>query len=60
METFRSADRDAYGLIPVPTETGTYRLTPRYLEMAVRDTRLQLAKAGVRLAALLNRSLGPR
>ena len=59
MESFQSADRDAYGQLPEPTPTGSYRLTPRYVEIAVRDTTLQLAKAGTRLAALLNRSLRP-
>ena len=60
LESYQSADRDAYGLLPPPTEAGSYRLTARYIEVALRDTRLQLAKAGTRLAALLNRSLRPR
>jgi hypothetical protein len=59
LESYQSADRDAYGLLPPPTQSGSYRLTPRYNETALRDTRLQLAKAGTRLAALLNRSLRP-
>ncbi len=59
LESFRSADRDAYGQLPEPTPSGSYRLTSRYVELAVSDTRLQLAKAGTRLAALLNRSLRP-
>lgn len=60
LESYRSADRDAYGKLPPPTQSGSYRLTPRYIDVALRDTRLQLAKAGTRLAALLNRSLRPR
>lgn len=57
LESYQSADRDAYGLLPAPTRSGSYRLTNQYTEVALRDTRLQLAKAGTRLAALLNRNL---
>ncbi|MGI4801954.1 MAG: S1/P1 nuclease [Janthinobacterium lividum] len=59
LESFQLANRDAYGQLPEPTPSGSYRLTPRYVELATRDTTLQLAKAGTRLAALLNRSLRP-
>ena len=38
----------------------TYRLTPAYFDMAVRDVRLQLGRAGVRLAYVLNGALGRR
>lgn len=57
LESYRLANQDAYGLLPAPTQSGSYRLTDHYVEVAIRDTRLQLMKAGIRLAALLNRSL---
>ncbi len=42
-----------------PSNTrGKYRLTEGYIAMADRDVTLQLSKAGVRLADLLNRALG--
>ena len=57
MESFRLASRDAYGLLPEPNRRGSYRLDDHYVAVALRDCRLQLSKAGVRLAALLNRIL---
>jgi len=60
LEAFAMARDDAYGQLPPPTRRYTYRLTPRYIDMAVRDTRLQLARAGVRLAYVLNTALGRR
>ncbi len=59
LESFELAQRDAYGLLPAPTRRGTYRLDAAYVDAAVRDVRLQLTKAGVRLAVLLDRSLRP-
>jgi hypothetical protein len=54
------ANDDAYGRLPVPGARGSYRLTDAYVAMAVRDVASQLSKAGVRLAAVLNRALGGR
>ena len=59
IESFQLAKRDAYGLLPPPTRRGTYRLDARYIDAARNDARLQLTKAGVRLAALLDRALKP-
>jgi hypothetical protein len=57
MEAFALARRDAYGLLPPPGDQGTYALPPAYTEQAVRDVALQLSRAGVRLAFVLNRAL---
>ncbi len=60
LESFQVAKRDAYGLLPSPTRRGTYRLDTHYVDAAARDVGVQLTKAGVRLAFLLNRTLKPR
>lgn len=60
LESFQIAKRDAYGLLPPPTRRGTYRLDPNYIDVAIRDVRTQLTKAGVRLAFVLDRSLQHR
>jgi S1/P1 Nuclease len=57
MEVFELARRDAYGLLPPPGDQGTYALSLAYTEHAVRDVALQLTRAGVRLAFVLNRAL---
>jgi hypothetical protein len=57
METFAIARNDAYGRLPAPNARGSYRLTDGYVAMAQRDVTIQLSKAGVRLAAVLNRAL---
>jgi hypothetical protein len=57
MEAFALAQRDAYGLLPPPGDQGTYALPPAYTEQAERDVALQLSRAGVRLAFVLNRAL---
>ena len=57
-ESFRIAKDDGYGRLPPPNARGGYRLTDDYVAMATRDVSLQLSKAGVRLAVLLNRILG--
>jgi len=57
-ESFRIAKDDAYGRLPVPNARGSYRLPDTYAAMATRDVAVQLSKAGVRLAMLLNRALG--
>lgn len=58
METFAVARNHAYGLLPAPGADGVYQLTPAYMEAAMSDAALQLSKAGVRLAFVLNKALG--
>jgi hypothetical protein len=57
MEAFALARGDAYGLLPQPRDQSMYSLPPAYVEQAVRDVALQLSRAGVRLALILNRAL---
>lgn len=57
MEAFALGRGDAYGLLPRPSEQGSYSLPPAYVEQAVRDVALQLSRAGVRLASVLNQTL---
>lgn len=57
MELFDLAKVDAYGELPAPNARGKYRLTDVYVAMADRDVAMQLSKAGVRLAVMLNRAL---
>jgi S1/P1 Nuclease len=57
-ESFRTAKDDAYGRLPPTNARGLYRLTDAYVAMANRDVTVQLSKAGVRLACLLNETLG--
>jgi S1/P1 Nuclease len=56
MEAFALARRDAYGLLPPPGDHGTYALPPTYRQQAERDVALQLSRAGVRLALVLNQA----
>lgn len=58
METFRVARDDAYGKLPDPSPRNIYVVDRRYLDVAAEDVRVQLARAGVRLAVLLNRTVG--
>jgi hypothetical protein len=46
------------GLLPKPSTTGVYMLDARYVEAAIRNVRVQLSRAGVRLALVLNEALG--
>jgi hypothetical protein len=57
MEAFALARRDAYGLLPRPDDQGRYALPLAYTEQAVKDVALQLSRAGVRLAFVLNQAL---
>jgi len=58
MEAFALGRGDAYELLlPAPSGQNTYSLPPAYVEQAVRDVALQLSRAGVRLALVLNRAL---
>ena len=54
MEAFTLARRDAYGLLPRPGDQSTYTLPPSYTKQAEQDVALQLSRAGMRLAFVLN------
>ncbi len=56
-ESFKLAQDDVYGQLPPPNGRGSFRLTDDYVTMATNDVALQLSKAGVRLAVVLNQSL---
>jgi S1/P1 Nuclease len=56
MQAFALARRDAYGLLPPPGDQGTYTLSSAYREQAEQDVALQLSRAGVRLAFVLNQA----
>ncbi|HEX4052220.1 MAG TPA: S1/P1 nuclease, partial [Steroidobacteraceae bacterium] len=57
MESFALARRVAYGELPEPTARGGYRLPTAYMSESRAIAALQLSRAGVRLAWLLNRAL---
>jgi len=57
MESFGLARKDAYGLLPEPSGRGVYVLDDRYIDGAVQDVRLQLSRASVRLAVVLNKAI---
>ena len=57
-EAFALGQALGYDALPSPDERGRYRLPDRYVEQAASAVRLQLSRAGVRLALLLNRDLG--
>lgn len=57
MESFGFARDHAYGKLPAKKPDGSYDLPPDYVTDAIETVRLQLARAGVRLAGLLNRAL---
>jgi len=48
----------AYGELPRPDAAGVYELPATYVEAASGAVRVQLERAGVRLAAILNATLG--
>ena len=57
-ESFAVAQQLVYGRLPAPDPaTGQYRLDEPYADAAARALRRQLQRAGVRLAAVLNRDL---
>jgi len=58
MDSFLVAKDDAYGRLPAPNARGSYRLPDTYVAMATRDAAMQMSKAGVRLAVVLNTALG--
>jgi hypothetical protein len=57
MESFVLARDQAYGMLPSASADGVYALPPEYTDAATSDVGLQLGKAGIRLASLLNRML---
>jgi hypothetical protein len=57
LETFAIGKSHAYGLLPAPTGRNHYELSDAYLVDATQVTAEQLAKAGVRLAFILNQAL---
>ncbi len=61
MDTFEVGRRDVYALPFTPTcqSGGSVALSPAYLRQAEKDAVTQLLKAAVRLAAVLNGTLGP-
>lgn len=58
LDSFAVARDDAYGRLPQSNARGTFRLPDDYITMAMRDVAIQLSKAGVRLAWVLNKTLG--
>jgi hypothetical protein len=56
-ESFTLAKAFAYDPLPAPGARGAYRLSAAYVSDAVSTVQLQLCRAGVRLAAMLNRAL---
>lgn len=57
MQSFALAKTLAYGRLPAPDGRGRYALSDEYVREATSATRLQLERAGVRLAALLETAL---
>jgi hypothetical protein len=58
MEAFAISKKDAYGNPPLSKATMQH-LSTAYVAQAEKDVALQLSKAGVRLAYILNKTLGP-
>ena len=56
-ETFTVAQTHAYGRLPPAGPDGSYKVTPAYVADATSTVSLQLRKAGVRLASVLNAAL---
>jgi len=56
-EAFGLARDHAYGKLPPKKPDGSVELSPDYVTDAIETVRLQLAHAGVRLAATLNKAL---
>jgi hypothetical protein len=57
MEAYAIAKADTYGNPPLSTDT-VQHLNGGYVAQAEKDVALQLSRAGVRLAAMLNKALG--
>jgi hypothetical protein len=59
MESFLISKRDVYGDPPLSKEA-VHHLDATYVAQAEKDAALQLSRAGVRLALLLNKLLAPK
>ena len=57
MEAFAVGRDHTYGMLPQPNAKGSYRLTATYVNDATAVVAVQLSKAGVRLAKVLNEAL---
>jgi len=55
-ESYLIAKTQVYGRLPPPDADGDYRLPESYADEALEIVRLQLQRAGVRLALVLNRA----
>jgi S1/P1 Nuclease len=58
-EAYRVAKKDACGRLRKPDRRHIHRLTDNYARHASEAVSLQLSRAGIRLAALLNEALEP-
>jgi hypothetical protein len=58
MQSYSVARTTAYGLLPAAYDSHHYHLSADYVRSALDAVGLQLQRAGVRLALILNRSLG--
>ncbi len=58
MQSHRVAERIAYGRLPRPDAGGRYRLDAAYVTASKGAVRVQLQRAGLRLARLLNADFG--
>jgi hypothetical protein len=58
MESFRTSRDAVYAPLPKPGDDGDYRLDEAYIARATDVVRTQLARAAVRLALVLQKSLG--
>jgi hypothetical protein len=56
-EAFEVGKALGYDALPPPERPGYYRLPDSYVDAATQAVALQLARAGVRLAVILNRAL---
>ena len=58
MESFHISREEVYGPLPRPGDDGNYRLDEAYVARATDVVRMQLARASVRLALILQQALG--
>jgi hypothetical protein len=58
LEAFKVSQRDAYGNPPLSKGNTPRHLDAAYVTQAEKDVAMQLSKAGVRLAYVLNEALG--
>lgn len=58
LESHALAQRISYGMLGSPSAHRRYRLSSDYVQAAIETVQLQLMRAGVRLATVLNGALG--